>query len=111
MKRDASDGTGATYDVSKERVILEIRALQLVPPHEFVCVQIEDHDGGMGDLLRFSQDVGQAGVHDPEPIARVNFHPEGRYDLIRFRFGFLRRERVCVPVRIRDQGGGFVARI
>lgn len=94
-----------THNVGEEGIVLVVRALQLVPSDEFVCVQVEDDDGGMGNLLGFAQNIGQSGVHDPEAVARVHFHAEGRDYLVGFGFCFFRRQEVCVPVGIGDEGG------
>lgn len=98
----------STYDICEKRRLLIVRGLQFIPPQQFVGIKIENDNGGMGDLIWAPQNVGQACVHDPKSVARVDPNPEcGNYLIFREFFFFL-WEKIGFPRGVGRQGCCFV---
>lgn len=68
-------------DVGEERVGGPLLLGYRVLAQQLVVGEIVDEQCGRGLLFGLAEDVDEAGVQDPEPVAAVGAHPERRDDL------------------------------
>lgn len=86
-------------DVGEERIGRHVGGIERVLSNQSIGVQVEYHNFGGLQLFAGTKGVVHAGVHDPQPIARVHVDAEYRHDAV----GRVRGQTVLFVIRIRYQ--------
>lgn len=64
------------HDIGEQRGAWNLALRNRVPPHQLVCLQVEDHDLRRAQLVDGVLGIHNPRVHDPQPVADVDVHPE-----------------------------------